>query len=57
MKLKLRIHSWLKLVQQQLKTVKTIVLKTVATSLLQSHTDKRSFIVYLWTVCTLMIYH
>lgn len=24
-------------------------------SLLQSHTDKRSFIVYLWTVCTVII--
>lgn len=24
-------------------------------SLVQSHTDKRSFIVYLWTVCTFII--
>lgn len=33
----------------------SIVLEIVGKSQLQSHTDKRSFIVYLWTVCTFII--
>lgn len=33
----------------------SIVLEIVGKSLLQSHTDKRSFIVYSWTVCTFII--
>lgn len=33
----------------------SIVLEKVGKSQLQSHTDKRSFIVYLWTVCTFII--
>lgn len=32
-----------------------LLLETVGKSQLQSHTDKRSFIVYLWTVCTFII--
>lgn len=30
-------------------------METIGKLQLQSHTDKRSFIVYLWTVCTFII--